>query len=126
MRLISLCLSVISRSSSQTRPSSGGVNELMQRSNVLLPVPLGPIITTTSPRSTVNEILSSTRLSPNAFDSSLTVKMLLFPIRITFFPIQSREFLIFRPAVQTVYWRVQTIQSIIEIQVSALQRRLAP
>ena len=46
--------------------SSSGSSRLMQRSSVLLPLPLGPMTTSTSPASTCRSMPSSTRLSPNS------------------------------------------------------------
>src|SRR5687768_14605078 len=46
------------------RPLSTGSSRLTQRSSVLLPLPLGPITTSTSPEATSRSIPSRTRLSP--------------------------------------------------------------
>ena len=47
------------------RPSVGSSRRLMQRSSVLLPEPLAPISTTTSPRRTARSMPRSTSWSPN-------------------------------------------------------------
>src|ERR687898_1176207 len=46
------------------RPLSIGSSRLTQRRSVLLPLPLGPITTSTSPVATDRSIPSRTRLSP--------------------------------------------------------------
>src|SRR3954454_16474452 len=51
-------------------PLSSGSSRLMQRRRVLLPLPLAPMTTSTSPASTVRSMPSSTRLSPKLFRTS--------------------------------------------------------
>ena len=55
---------VISSPSKKMRPAWIGSSRLTQRSSVLLPLPLGPMITSTSPAATSRSIPSRTRLSP--------------------------------------------------------------
>ena len=57
-------LPVISSPSKKIRPLSTGSSRLTQRSSVLLPLPLGPMITSASPALTVRSMPSSTTLSP--------------------------------------------------------------
>src|SRR4051794_28122311 len=55
-----------------TSPSSKSSRPLMQRSNVLLPPPDGPMTAATSPRATDSETPSSTRNGPWLFTSPRT------------------------------------------------------
>ncbi len=64
MRLTSLPAFASDAPSKRTSPSSIPSRPLMHRSMVDLPDPDGPAITTTSPRSIVRSMPSSTRLSP--------------------------------------------------------------
>ena len=55
-----------SRPSNTTDPDVGAAMKLTQRSSVLLPDPLGPMMHTTSPRSTSRSTPWSTSTEPNA------------------------------------------------------------
>ena len=57
-------LRVISSPSRKMRPDWIGSSRLTQRRSVLLPLPLGPMMTSTSPGSTLRSMPSRTRLSP--------------------------------------------------------------
>src|SRR5919199_677115 len=63
-------LRVISVPSKRMRPESSGSSRFRQRSSVLLPLPLGPMTTSTSPTPTSRSMPFRTRLSPKLFRSS--------------------------------------------------------
>src|SRR5687768_11329834 len=58
--------------SKATTPDSGVSSPLRHRSTVVLPEPLGPISTTTSPRRTSKSTPATTRLVPKLFWSPVT------------------------------------------------------
>src|SRR5947207_12146756 len=55
-------------------PASGVSRPLRQRSSVLLPEPLRPMMATTSPASTASETPLSTSWAPNRLETSLNAK----------------------------------------------------
>src|SRR5271170_5261951 len=56
-------------------PLSGRSSPLMQRSSVLLPEPLRPMIATTSPGSIASDTASSTRCAPKRLEMFFNAKM---------------------------------------------------
>src|SRR5436190_14004562 len=56
-------------SATWSSPDVGAARPAQRRRSVVLPEPFGPVTTSTSPGSTVKSSRSSTRLSPNRFES---------------------------------------------------------